>query len=1370
MAAWLVSARTDSALQDQAARLRAHLLDHPDLPLPAVTHALTATRTAFGHRGIVLARNRAEALEGLDALAAGQPAANVIQGVITPAASKTVFVFPGQGTQWQGMALGLVETSPAFAGRLSACDEALGRHTDWSVLDVLRGTPDAPALDRVDVVQPVLFAIMVSLAALWTSRGVRPDAVIGHSQGEIAAAYVAGALSLDDAAMVVALRSKALVKVAGSGAMAAVPLPPAEVTAQIGRWDGRISTAANNSPVSTVLAGDSQAIRELVAQYRDAGVRARQIAVDYASHSRHVEPLREQLRDSLADIAPRAGDIPFYSTVTGTELDTSGLDAEYWYKNIRLPVQFAQATEALLGAGHQRFIEISPHPALLVAIEQTAESTGIQAVATGTLRRDRDCPQEFLRALASAHVRGASVELSGYRRPLPHVDLPTYAFQQERYWLEPAAPAGDVRSAGLADADHPLLGAQIVLPEGAGHVLTGRLSVRTHPWLADHEVMETVLFPGAAFAELALHAAQRAGCGQVEDLTLEAPLAVAGDHPVQLQVTVAAADDNGRRPVAVHARPQTSDPGLPWTRHATGHLCDAITVPSGELRNWPPPGAAPIDIAAMYARLAAAGLAYGPAFQGLRAAWRDGEHVYAEVSLPDDTEVAGYGIHPALLDSVLQASTLGVRSTGTAEDDTLLLPFAWTAICLHAVGARTLRARLSLAGPDAVAIELADDSGQPVASIGSLALRPVTAGQLGIARAAQHSGLFEIGWTELPVRGEPGPGAAPWALIGTIPPGLDAAGVPIQAYPDLAALRGAVLARTAAPEVVFAVCRADDATDQAARTRSVAQGMLSLIQDWLAADCLSAARLVVLSYGAIAARDHEDIKDLAGAAAWGLVRSAQAENPGRFLLIDLDEQMPSGRVVGSVLTAGEPALAIRSGVAYVPRLTRLAAPDGGASAIDPDGTVLITGGTGTLGRLVARHLVATHGARHLLLASRRGPAAPDAADLEAELAALGATVTIAACDAADGTALAGLLAAQPAEHPVTAVIHAAGTIDDAVVASLTPDRLDAVLRPKADAAWHLHRLTQHRDLSAFVLFSSFAGTVGSPGQANYAAANTFLDALACHRRALGLPATSLAWGLWAQGSGMTSHLDAAGRGRLNRNGLLPLPTDQALSLLDAALALPGHPVLVPARLDTARLRAHARSGILPAIFRSLVHGPWRPAHSGVRPLMDRLAGLSATERDRVLRKEVSDQVADVLGHSTAARVDPERAFQEMGFDSLTAVDLRNRLAALTGTPLPATLAFDYPTVSALSDFLITKVNPAGDITSRSALAELDRLETILSGLSPDDSSSGAIARRLRAMTVKWDEGRQSAVPAARDIQQASAQDLFDFIDQELGRK
>ncbi|SOJ55731.1 Phenolphthiocerol synthesis polyketide synthase type I Pks15/1 [Mycobacterium simulans] len=1575
---WVVSAKSASALGAQAARLAEFVRAHDELDVADVGWSL-AGRSAFEHRTVVVGADRDSLLAGLDELAGELPGA-VIRGIAQPV-GKTVFVFPGQGSQWVGMGVELLDTTPVFAQQIDACAEAFSEFVDWSLTDVLRGAPGAPGLDRVDVVQPVLFAVMVALAELWKSVGVRPDAVIGHSQGEIAAAYVAGALSLRDAAQVVTLRSKLLTGLAGPGGMVSIACGSEKARELLAPFGNRLGIAAVNGRSAVVVSGEVAALEELIWLCAEQELRTRRIEVDYASHSVAVEAIRAELLDVLSGIEPRSTRTAFFSTVTGNRLDTAGLDAEYWYRNIRQTVELDQAVRSACQHGYRTFIESSPHPALIAGIEDTANDflTGTagdaEALVVPTLGREDGGLHRFLSSVAAAFVAGVSVNWRGVLDGAGFVELPTYAFDRRRFWLAGEGATADAHGLGLGASEHPLLHAVVDLPASGGVVLTGRLSPSVQGWLADHAVSGAAVFPGAGFVELAVRAGDEVGCPVVEELTLRTPLMLPTANSVAVQVVVGEAAESGRRSVSVYSR-AGAGAGSVWVCHAEGTLNSDAVEPGADLSVWPPAGAVAVDIADGYERLAAHGYGYGPAFRGLTALWTRGDELFAEVRLPEAAGgVAGFGVHPALLDAALHAAVLA------HPDADLVLPFSWQGVALHAAGASAVRARIAPAGAGAVSkavsIELADALGLPVLSVAAMVARPVTEQQLragisGVSGSAPDR-LFELVWS---------PAASP---------GKNA---------------------TTSYEV-FESIAADD--DPVAGSYERTHQALAAVQSWLTEH--DSGVLVVATRGAMALAG-QDITDLAGAAVWGLVRSAQTENPGRFVLVDSDAPLDDA-VVAAALAVGEPQVLVRGGQVYTARvhasrtvneiltppsdgpwrlglssagtfenlqlepvpnadaplqpgqvrvaLRAIAAnfrdimitlgmfthdallggegagvvvevgpgvtefavgdsvygffPDGSGTLVpgdtrlllpmpadwsypeaaaisavfttaymafvhlaevkpgqrvlvhaaaggvgmaavqlarhlglevfataskgkwdtlramgfdedhisdsrsldfeekfrtvtgrtgmagmdvvldslagefvdaslrlvtpggiflemgktdirDPDviaqeypgvryrafdlfepgrprmhqwmldlaelfdagvlrplpvttfdvrraraalrylsqarhigkvvmvmpgawaaGTVLITGGTGMAGSALARHVVTQHGARDLVLLSRRGPDAPGAAELVAELSDAGARVQVVACDAADRAALAKVIADVPVQRPLSGVIHATGVLDDAVISSLTPDRIDMVLRAKVDAAWNLHELTRDLNLSAFVMFSSMAGLIGSSGQGNYSAANCFLDGLAAHRRAHGLPAMSLGWGLWDQASAMTGGLDAADLARLGREGVLALSSEEALELFDTALIV-DQPFLAPARIDLGALRAHAVA--LPPMFTDLVNAPTRrqvddslAAAKSKSALAHRLHGLPEAEQHAVLLDLVRSHIATVLGNVTPEAIDPDKAFQDLGFDSLTAVEMRNRLKSATGLSLSPTLIFDYPTPSGLASYMRT---------------------------------------------------------------------------------
>ncbi|WP_425412662.1 type I polyketide synthase [Micromonospora halophytica] len=1691
---WSVSARSKGALAGQAARLAVYVRERGGLDPAAVAWSLATTRSAFDQRCAVVGSTVEELLSGLDAVAAGAPAGSVVSGVAAAQGAGPVFVFPGQGAQSAGMAAGLVGRTPVFDAKLADCQRALAPYLDVDLVSVLTGE-DESWLERVEVVQPVLWAVGIALAAVWQHVGVVPQAVIGHSQGEIGAACVAGILSLDDAAKTVALRSRALAVLRGTGTMASIDLPADAVVERLPGFEG-VGVAAVNGPSTVVVSGPPQPVADLVACTH----------VDYASHSAAVQEVAEQLRADLADVAPQSGHTRLVSTLTGDWVDPTSMCADYWYDNLRQTVQFDAAVRTAIAAGHTTFVEISPHPVLTMPVTAILDDTDTSGHTLGSLRRGDDDATRLLTNLATAHTIGLPVDLSTVLTRTPTVDLPTYAFDRGSYWLRPPAHrAGDVGSAGLQDAGHPLLSAAIAVADDQTVVLTGRLSARTHPWLADHAVGGAVIVPGTGLVDMVVRAGDEVDAGQVGDLTLISPLVLPPGGAVQVQVRVGAPSDTGERTVTVHSRPEAD--GDTWTRHAEGLLLPQLPAPLVVPGEWPPADAVEVDadLDAWYAEMAAGGLGYGPAFRGLRRVWRGADEVYAEVALPDEVaaDASRFGLHPALFDAALQASGLTALLGDGDATGTGWMPFAFRSVGLHAHGATRLRVRLRPLGPDTVAVTLADTAGQPVATVESLTFRPVTAGRADEAAALRRTSLFHLDWTPLPQQADAEAPAARWAVLGDdtlgLAAALTAAGHPVSTHADLATLVAAIADTGDVPDVVVAQRTGSDParTGEAAAARTgeaahdAARDALTLVQDWLGEPRLEGARLVLHTTGAVGAAPGEAPRDLARSALWGLVRSAQAEHPGRFTLLDTDDAAVSLAALPAAVAAGEPQVAVRDGVPLAPRLVRardagvlplpgdtvpwrldvtekgtlenlavlpcpevtealpagqvrvamrasglnfrdvvltlgmvpdqevlgnegagvvlevgpgvtgvapgdrvmglfsgsfatvavtdhrlvtripdgwsyaeaatvpvvfltawyglvelarltagesvlvhaaaggvgmaavqiarhlgaevygtaspgkwpalratgfddahvassrtldfvdefrdrtggrgvdvvlnalsgefvdaslrLLAPGGrfvemgktdkrdpervaadhpgvsyqvfdlieagqdaigrmlaelmalfAAGALRPlprrdwdvrrapeafrflsqarhvgklalsipqpprlDGTVLVSGATGTLGALLCRHLVTAHDARHLLLVSRRGPDAEGADALLADLKALGAEVSIVAADLTDPDAVADVLSMVDARHPLRAVVHAAGVLDDATVESLTPDRLDAVLRPKVDAAWHLHQATLDHELTAFVLFSAAAGVFGGPGQGNYAAGNAFLDALAEQRRALGLPAVSLAWGRWAQASGMTGHLDAADIRRLDRGGMAALSTDEALALFDAAWRSE-RAVLVPAKISTGT--AAAGTPVHP-LLSGLVRPAGRRAAAGEvadgQAFAETLRGLSDDKRVRALRDLVLSHVAVVLGHGDPAAVEPTRAFRELGFDSLTAVELRNRLGAATGLRLPATLVFDNPTPTALATHLAGQFGPAdGADPSAAAGRELDRLEAALAGLDPADDAFRRITDRLHGLLDRLDE-RQSDASGDDDLESATAENIFDLIDREL---
>ncbi|MGC1850825.1 MAG: SDR family NAD(P)-dependent oxidoreductase [Solirubrobacterales bacterium] len=1048
--------------------------------------------------------------------------------------------------------------------------------------------------------------------------------------------------------------------------MLSVSLSPDKLPPYTEPLGERVSLAAVNGPASLVLSGDPEALEEVLKACEADEIRAQRIAVDYAAHSAQIEALEEELLEAFAPISPQSSQIPMHSTVSGEAIDTAEMGPQYWYRNLRQTVLLEPVLRKLLDSGKRAFVEIGPHPVLAFGTEETFEDVledPSEAVLLPTLKREEGGPERFALSLAQAHTAGVLVDWGAYFKGTgaKRVPLPTYPFQRRRYWLPAGATAAvDLTAAGQASADHPLLGAAVELAgEEEGLLLTGRISLSTHPWLADHAVGGTVIFPGTGFLELALRAGEQAGAETIEELTMQAPLVLPEGGAIALQVSVSGPGEEGRREIAIHSRVEGEEAeaagASQWTCHAQGALSSRTLSPPERIDAWPPEGAEAVGTTDFYENLIAFGFEYGPAFQGLTAAWRDGERIYAEVSLPEESahEAQGFGIHPALLDSALQAAMLATAGEGVR------LPFSWREVSLAATGAAELRVSLAFDGEIAT-LQTVDGAGMPVATVGSLIVRPLDTAVLA-GGEPQAEGLLGLEWAEV-------------------------------ALPDL---------DTPSAEVELMRCGSRDDNSAAEAARKAVQEALEAVQTWLADESKAGSRLALITEDAMAVAVGES-PDPATAAIWGLIRSAQSEHPGRFALIDTDGTDASQAALSAALAHGmqEPQLALRDGVALAPRIGRVTAEGDDRDvieAIDPERTVLITGATGSLGALTARHFAERHGARHLLLVSRSGSEAPGAKELQARLAELGAEATIVACDVANRHSLADVIAAVPAEHPVGAVIHCAGALADGTVETLVPEQIGRVFAPKVDAAWNLHELTRDLDLSVFVLFSSAAGALGGPGQGNYAAANVFLDALAEKRRADGLAASSIAWGLWEQRSDLTSRLSEADLARMRRGGFGALTDEQGLALLDAAL-VSARPATLAVPLHLPGLKALASTGALPPIFSGLVRVPRRRS-AAVGSLAAKLSSLSKAERESHLLDLVRAEAAAVLGHDSAEAVEPDRLFRELGFDSLGAVELRNRLNGMSGLNLPATAVFDHPTAAELAAHLLSAM-ATGDAVSQ----------------------------------------------------------------------
>ncbi|MEV0103919.1 type I polyketide synthase, partial [Nocardia sp. NPDC050789] len=1207
--AWLVSGRDRQALVGQAGKLDEFLAARPDASIGAFAQSLVRTRALLPERAVVVGRTHADFRAGLAALRAGTDAPQLVSGRAARAV-RTAFLFTGQGAQRLGMGQELYAAFPAFA---AAFDQVCAAFDPWLALPLREVVRDhADALDRTEYTQPALFAVEVALAALCRELGLIPDAVAGHSIGELAALHVAGGIGLADAAKLVAARGRLMQAARAGGAMIAIGAPAEEVAASLDGY--AVDIAAVNGPASVVISGDTDAAEAVAERWRAAGHRTHTLRVSHAFHSAHMDSALAEFRAVAESVSFTDPVIPVVSALSPEQADLTSPD--YWVRQLRGTVRFLDAVRRLEDDDIRLFVEIGPD-AVLTAMAR--ESFGAPAsIAVPLLRRGRPEDDTFVTGLATAHVHGAPADLTALvESPSATVELPTYAFQRGSYWLR----GGTERPA----AGHPILTTRVDRADRDEVLFSGTLTTAEHGWLRDHVIAGAPILPAAAFVDFAVAAANLLGAEQVSEVVVEAALPL--DGSVEVQLIAGAAGANERRPFTIHARTAED---APWSRHASGFF-DLAAVPAPGLGDeWPAPDAVEEPIEHAYDRLAGLGYQYGAAFRGLTRWWRTDDALFAEVRLPDARidEAGRYGLHPALLDAVLHPLVLDLADAAGLRE--MLLPYAFSAVRVSLPGASALRARLIRTGRTSAEITVTTDDGTPVAVIGALDFRPTA-----VAGLVTRPPLYALAWQPLPES--------------------ESTGTEVETL---------VLEPGDTPEQVHA------ATILATES----------IQRHLAE---ASSPLVLVTRGAVATTAGERVDDLAGAAVWGLARVAATEHPGRVLVLDIPARDEIGDWPNRAAASGEAQLAVRDGALHIPRVATRTTEFTDAP-IRADGTALITGGTGGLGALFARHLVVEHGVRHLLLVSRRGPATPGAEELTADLRAAGATVEVLAADMADPNAVAGVLAAIPADRPLRVVVHAAGTLADAMIDTLTAEQIHTVLRPKVDAAWQLHRATAALDLDAFILFSSLSGTIGTAGQGNYAAANAYLDGLAAHRAAAGLPARSLAWGLWDTSVGMGTGLSAADIERWKRLGAPPLTVEAGLALFDTALGSP-EPVVVAATIDYGVPAAAA-----PAILRAPVRRGNRTAGG---TWADRMTALADDRRADALLEYVLSVSAAVLGHDSASGLDADSAFRELGFDSLAGLELRNRIGAETGFTLGATVVFDHPSPTALATHLGELLRP-----------------------------------------------------------------------------
>jgi acyl transferase domain-containing protein/acyl carrier protein len=1307
----VLSAKSADALRASADRLAAQVERRPEHGLGDVAYSLATTRTHHEHRLSLVVRSREELIRTLRDAHAGEVSSGGSR--FECRSGKTAWLFTGQGSQRVGMGKELAEAWPVFREALAEAMRALDAHLELPLRDVMwaePGTEHATRLGETEYAQPALFALGVGLAALWRSWGVRPDYVMGHSVGELTAAHVAGVLTLSDAAKLVAARGRLMQRLPEAGAMVSLAATEAEVAKALLGHEGRVSIAAVNGPESTVISGAEDAVMGIAEVFASRGIRTKRLEVSHAFHSPLMEPMLEEFRRVAESVPYGRAEMPLVSNVSG-KLSTGEVStAAYWVGHVRAAVRFADGVQTLHASGVKRYVELGPKATLLGLVPScvVGASEPEELLLVPSLRAERS-ESAVLEALGALHAHGASVNFQGvFPDGGRRVELPTYAWQRERYALaRPPAP-----SRGFDSTGHPLLGERVsVAGTGAHAVFESVLSRTKEAWLYDHAVGDRALMPGAGLAELIRAAGEQVLEGEsveVTGLSFQSPL-VLPEHGGQRVQVVVKEEEDGRFEVGVYSQEARAKGDAPFTLHATGDVRRAsdVEVATLDVPLLRERCTESLDVADAYEAFASVGLRYGPMFRGLRRVWRGQGEVLAELGLPESADGAErYGVHPALLDAAFQGS-LGL---GSDEGGGLALPFAIERLRVVASGAGSALVHVRRVAGDAGAswldLTLLDAQGRVLVEVEGFRSRPVereARGQVETQRA--ESALYRVGWAVA----KPSSSAAlsgRWVVVSDaddetargLAARLEAMGVAYTRV-EVATLEDAMPA-----EQVVCVWSSRQGEEVAEAARRMATEGLAVVQ--VLAKQGKSARLWWVTRGAV-----ERHVDIGASSIWGLGRTMRQEHPELACkLIDIDDGVQGVEELALELGVGddEPEVARHGSERRVARLERAgeAATANAARALRTDGTVLITGGLGVLGLHAARWL-AKRGVKHLVLAGRRGRETPGAEAAVAELEGLGVQATVATVDASDRASLAAALAAIPEAYPLRGVIHTAGALDDGVLMEQRPSRFLPVMAPKVDGAWHLHELTKAADLDVFLLYSSISGTLGSGGQGSYAAANTFLDALAASRRSQGLAGQSLAWGLWVdeskKASGLASHMSVEQQARAARGGLGGITPSLGEALLEASVGLrDAQLVAAPIRLPELR-KAFATD--VPPLWRALVHTTAQAGRTKRAAWAEELAALPAEQRRTAVLEVVRGEVARALSMPNAGSVRDDRPLTELGLDSLMAVELRNALGRRAGTTLPATLAFDYPTPAAIASYLLEKVlSVAEAVASRSTPA------------------------------------------------------------------
>jgi myxalamid-type polyketide synthase MxaE and MxaD len=1319
-----VSARSPQALRALAALYRDRLGADSTAP-GAICYTAAARRSHHGFRLAVTGDSAGDLDRNLDGWLAG-----AADSPTRTDEGRLAFVFSGQGSHWPGMGRGAYTRYAVFREALEQSSGLFAACAGWSLVDELGKAEGESQLHNTGLAQPAIFAVQVALAALWRSWGIVPDVVIGHSLGEAAAAVAAGALSLEDGVRVVFERSRLMKTVAGKGMTAVVGLPLDRAAEAIRGREDRLSVAGSNGPASSVLSGDPEALGGVLRALEGKGVFCRAVAgVDIAFHSPQMDPLKEELIASLAGLAPRTAAIPMVSTVTGQAIDGASLGAAYWGRNLRDPFLFGPAMARILGEGCAAALEVAPHPVLSSAIVQCARLAAVNLKVLPSLRRNENEIATLFGSLGALYELGREVNWRGvYPAGGPVTSLPHYPWQRERYWLDQLPGGGPQEQAAKPSAAHPLLGQMVEPAIGGGarmYVWEIDLSPNRPGYLADHRVVGEPVLPASACLEMALSAFREVsggGSAAAADVVFERPLWLAEGGPTraQLAVTVRA----GESEFALYSRAGE------WRRAACGKLASPAVGERADLASIRSRCAEEVAVDAHYQALSASGLDYGPAFRLIRQLWRGGKEALARISLAREAADHRYLMHPAMLDAAFQAAAAMVPADGSVS----YLPSGVGAWQVFGTPGETVWAHVTLRGQpgDAsleVEIELLDDGGAQVGKVAGLRLS-----RMGARREKSLAGsLLEIRWEPRPLDRESAQRApGRWLILGGKSGLADelAAQLAEHGHEAVVARPGESL-RPENPEDMRRLAASAGPLEGAVHLWSLdarPAGASGALEEAMVLGCGSALHLAqalidtppeaglwLVTRGAQAIR--REPLAVEQSALWGLGLVIGQEQPDlRGCCVDLDPAHPNDAaaiLVDEILRpTREDRIAWRDGIRYAARLVQSpeAISQEARTAFPPDRSILITGGFGALGLETAR-MLASQGARHLVLAGRAGSDGKEQA--LSELEACGASVLAVKADVSSPADVARLFQEIALKMPPLAgVIHAAGVLDDGVVTQQSLSRLRKAMDPKVLGAWNLHQHTRDLPLDFFIEFSSVASLVGSPGQANYAAGNAFLDALAHHRRALGLPALSINWGAWGGGMAET----AAARRRQEANGVEEIETSRGLSLLAGMFGGGLAPQIGVFPVNWSRFGAQFYRGIPPLLehLPAFAPSPAPPAvHAAAPGTTPRpWDAVPQAEREPALKTLLRGELAAVLGMPDPARVPSRQGFFEIGMDSLMTVELVHRLESSLGIKLPANLAIDYPNLEALASYLSGRLSadrPDGAPTP--PVEDLDALPT-----------------------------------------------------------